>query len=82
MNDITSYQEGDRIQITYDSLRIIKNGNLSVLNSPSDYFVRLVSNNVGVPGTVIRRHRPGYEITVKLDNGQAFHMKDNWVERL
>lgn len=79
---INDFNVGDRIQITPKSLTVIKNCNRSCTVHPCDSFVQLAENNVGIPGTVTHRFRPGYEMTVRLDNGQGFHMKDNWVERI
>jgi hypothetical protein len=78
---VTDYKVGDRVVITEATLKVMWNGNRSIKAYPCGSYIQLAKANVGIPGTVTHRFRPGYEMTVELDNGQRFHMKDNYVER-
>lgn len=81
---IRDYNVGDRVKITLESWKNIRNGNRSIHAYPDDSFVAssyaLMKNEI--EGTVSHRFRPGYEMTVRFDNGRSMHMKDHWVSRV
>lgn len=83
MNTITDWKVGDKVRITKESWLTIRNGNRSIHAYPSDDYVAktYIMMIAGMTGIVTHRFPPGYEMTVTFENGQAFHMKDNWVEK-
>lgn len=86
ITDITDYNVGEKVKITPDSLKIIENGNRSILAYPCDSYVDTARTLVGMVGEVTHRFRPGYEMTVGFQSATGglvtyLHMKDNWVER-
>lgn len=78
---ITEYKHGDRVKVTEKSFQTIWNGNRSIHCYPCDSYVKEIKEFIGVEGIVVCRHEPGYDITVNF-NGNLFHMKDHWVERV
>ncbi len=70
---------GTRVVVTENNMRIMHNSNRSCVTPqyPSDSYLAKLS--VGMTGEVTHTFRPGYAVTVKMDNGQSFHMKDNWI---
>jgi hypothetical protein len=76
----TRYSVGDKVVITEDSIRRMKDSNRSCVTpqSPSDSFIAKAEKLVGVDGEVTHTFPPGYEVTAKFGE-QSFHMKDNWI---
>lgn len=70
---------GDRVTITETNMRTMQSSNRSCVspNYPSSEFLSKLA--VGMKGEVTHTFKPGYETTVRFDNGEAFHMKDSWV---
>jgi hypothetical protein len=70
---------GDRVVLTQTNIDTMHSSNRSCVtpNYPSDSFLKKLS--VGMKGEVTHTFKPGYELSVRFDNGESFHMKDNWV---
>lgn len=52
---------------------------------PTDDFINKAMDCKGITGEVTHVFPPGYEVTAQFPVGegaQAFHMKDNWIERI
>lgn len=84
---ITNYKIGDKVVITPETLKVIENGNRSILAYPSDSYVDTARCLVGTVGTVTQRFPPGYEMTVAFPSETGtvvtnLHMKDNYVENV
>jgi hypothetical protein len=79
----TRHAVGDRVLITAECLRRMRNSNRSCVhpNYPSDSFIGKALDCVGIVGEVTHVFPPGYEITARFGE-QSFHMKDNWVEAI
>jgi hypothetical protein len=75
------YNVGERVMITPENLAVIENGNRSIKTHPSDSFVALCRelSAAAAVGTVTHTFRPGYEVTVRFDDGRAIHSKDSWI---
>jgi len=77
----THHAIGTRVVVTEENMRFMRNSNRSCMPRlyvyPCDSFIAKLA--VGMTGEVTHTFLPGYEVTVKMDNGQHFHMKDNWI---
>lgn len=77
------YSVGDKVIITEDTLKIMKNSNRSCVtpNYPTMGYISMAESCLDVIGEVIQAFEPGYEVTVKFGDN-FFHMKDNWIEKV
>jgi hypothetical protein len=78
-----SYNVGDRVRVTSENFRIMHNRNRSCVTPqyPCDSFLEKLKPFVDSSelATVAHRFLPGYEMSIRFDGGQSFHMKDHWV---
>ena len=87
MSAPTRYNVGDKVVITEACLERMRSSNRSCVHPgyPSDSFLKQVAEYVGCPGEVTHTFPPGYEVTARFyreGTNWAFHMKDNWIERI
>lgn len=75
----THHEVGTKIEITEQNMATMMSANRSVVtpNMPSSSFLSKL--HVGMKGEVTHTFKPGFEVTVKMENGKSFHMKDNWI---
>jgi hypothetical protein len=81
MNPI-DYQEGDKVLFSKACLETVIRSSRSILAYPCDSFVEKLRGYVGQVGTVGMRFRPGYDFNLTFGDGQVFHCKPNWVEKV
>lgn len=72
---------GDKVTVTTENLYTMQSSNRSCVNLgyPNQHFLDLVEKYLYIKGEVSHTFPPGYEVTVKFPDDQAFHMKDNWI---
>lgn len=80
----TNYSVGQRVYISLENWKNVRNSNRSIHVYPDDRFVNIVyglmKNNTAA--TITKRFTPGYEFNATFDNGQILQMKDSWVTPL
>lgn len=79
---ITNWQVGDKVRITKKTWRNIRDSNRSIKFYPSDSYVEIAKNLIGISGIVERKLSPGFEVNVEFENGQILQMNDNWIEKI
>lgn len=77
---ITRFEVGDKVILTEDNLKTIKNGNRSILCYPSDSYIKKIEKYLGKSGVITHTFKPGYEVTVRF-NEESFHAKDNYITK-
>lgn len=67
------------VVITAEDMERMHSSNRSCVNPgyPNKAFLDKLS--VGLKGKVTHTFKPGYEVTVQMEDGNSFHMKDNWI---
>jgi hypothetical protein len=90
---IKDYQEGAKVIITPDCIQKMIDSHKSINHYPSDSYIKVAQDVVGLEGTVTRRFKPGFEFNVewpvpyKREDGTMqdvtiLQVKDHWVEPL
>ena len=81
---ITIYELGDKVTITPETFRIIHNGNRSITAYPSDSYLDIARNRIGVTGVVTQKFTPSYEVNVTFEDAEktVLQVKDHWIEKL
>lgn len=76
------YQVGDKVVVTPKCLERIKWHSRQAAHPgyPSNEYIQSISDHVNEIGVVSHTHLPGYEVTVSYGDGDAYHVKDNWIE--
>lgn len=71
---------GDKVVITPEHITRMENSNRSSVTPgyPSQSFIDLAKQCIGVVGEVTHTFPPGYEVSVRFGE-QGFHMKDHWI---
>ena len=73
---------GTPVILSRKSFGVLVNGNKSIKVYPSSDYVAKIEKYIGQPAVVTDDFSPSYERTIRFDDGQHFHVKDNWVESL
>lgn len=69
-------QVGERVVLTQENVERMKSSNRSCVTPGYPSFAgEMVA---GSEGEVTHIFKPGYDVTVKLDNGKSYHMKHGW----
>jgi hypothetical protein len=75
-----SYSVGDKVTVSGQSLANVNTSNRCTgVQWFTDEFKEKLRGYVGKVATVTHRFPPGYEMTIEFQDGQAFHVKDNWI---
>lgn len=85
-NSPTRYNVGDRVVITDACIERMKNSHRSCVTAgyPTHSFINKAMDCKGIVGEVTHIFPPGYDVAAQFSRGegaQAFHMKNNWIER-
>ena len=82
---IISYDErlsvDDEITVTKENLKAVMDGNRSIKVYPSDSYVAKYKKYLNKKGKITHIFSNGYEATVEFEDGQAFHVKSNFVTK-
>jgi len=73
---------GDIVTVTDKNLQTVIDSNRSIKVYPSDSYVNKFKNYLGEKGKVTFIFSNGYEATVEFEDGQAFHVKSNYVTKV
>lgn len=73
------HEVGTKIIVTAENMKRMESSNRSCVTPgyPNRAFLDKLS--VGLKGEVTHTFKPGYEVTVQMEDGNYFHMKDNWI---
>jgi len=73
---------GTRVVLSEAALKNIENGNRSIKHYPSDSFVAKCREicALGDVGTITHIFPPGYDVSIRFDSGDAFHMSPGFFE--
>jgi hypothetical protein len=72
------HEVGTKIVVTAEDLERMHSSNRSCVTPgyPNKAFLDKLHEDI--KGEVTHTFKPGYEVTVKMEDGNSFHMKDNW----
>lgn len=78
----THHEVGTAVIVSAENMEKMKSANRSCVspNYPSSFFIENL--HVGIKGEVTHTFKPGFEVSVKMEDGNSFHMKDNWITAL
>lgn len=76
------YELNSRVKLTEKSFQNILNGNKSIKAFPCDSYLNKIKKYINQEATVTHIFRPSYEITIRFNDGQHFHTKDDYIEKI
>jgi hypothetical protein len=79
--NVIRFRVGDTFTVTQKSWQNCDNNARSIKAYPSFDFVAKLKTYIGKEGKVTHAFPPGYTFTGEFEDGKAFHLQDNWVEK-
>lgn len=76
------HEVGTKVVVTSENMKRMESSNRSCVTPGYPNRTFLDKLHEGIQGVVTHDFKPGYEVTVKMEDGNSFHMKDNWITAL